>query len=101
MTASDSLVRAGDAQAAVVEEGAAAALGGVELVHGRIVDHAGDDLALPLQRDRDREDRDAVQEVGGAVERIDDPAVLVVLAGDHAALLHQEAVAGTRRDSSA
>ena len=85
-----SLVRPGDAQAAVVHEGAAAALGGVELVHRRIVDDAGDELALALQRDRDGEDRDAVQEIGGAVERIDDPAVLVVLAGDRAALFHQE-----------
>ena len=33
------LAASGDAQAAVVEEGAAAAFGRVELVHGRIVDH--------------------------------------------------------------
>jgi hypothetical protein len=35
-----------DAQAAVVEEGAATALGGVELVGRRVEDHAGNDLAL-------------------------------------------------------
>ena len=37
--------------------------------------------------------RDAVQEVGGAVERIDDPAMGAVGAFDLAALLHQEAIA--------
>ena len=35
-----------------------------------------------------------MQEVGGAVERIDDPAVGLVGALDRAPLLHQEAVAG-------
>jgi hypothetical protein len=34
-----------------------------------------------------------VQEVGGAVERVDDPAMGLVGAGDEAPLLHQEAVA--------
>ena len=38
--------------------------------------------------------RDAVEEVGGAVERVDDPAVLGILAGHLAALLHEEGVAG-------
>ena len=38
--------------------------------------------------------RNAVQEIGGAVERIDDEAVGAVGALDLAALLHQEAVAG-------
>ncbi len=40
--------------------------------------------------------RDAVEEVGGAVERIDDPARLVRIAGDLAALLDQEAPVGAR-----
>ena len=93
MTAVGELAAPGDAQAAVVHEGAAAAFGGVKLVHGRIVDDAGDQLALALQRDRDGEYRDAVQEIGGAVERVDDPAVLVVVAGHRAALFHQEGVA--------
>jgi hypothetical protein len=71
----------------------------LRFVHSRIVDDGGDDLPPPLQRDRNGEDRDAVQEVGGAVERIDDPTVLVVLARDAAALLHQEGIArpGTRQ----
>jgi hypothetical protein len=37
-----------------------------------------------------------VQEIGGAVERVDDPAVLAVVAFDQAALLHQEGVARPR-----
>ena len=57
---------------------------------------AGDDLALALEGDRDGEVRQAVQEVGGAVERVDDPAVALVGAFDGAALLHDEAVAGPR-----
>ena len=39
----------------------------------------------------------AVQEVGGAVERIDDEAVGLVGALDHAAFLDQEAIARPRR----
>src|SRR5262249_58149926 len=39
-----------------------------------IVDHARRELAVLLERDRHREVRDAVQEVGGAVQRIDDEA---------------------------
>ena len=85
-----------DADAAVVEERALAALGGEELVIGRIVDQPRDDLAVALERDRDREMRDAVQEVGGAVERIDDPGVGLVGALVRAAFLAEEAVARPR-----
>ena len=90
------LAAAGDAQPLVVEEGALAALGDVELVIGGIVDHAGDDRALALQADRNREMRDAVQEVGGAVERIDDPGVALVVALAGAAFLADEAVTRPR-----
>src|SRR5690606_29325371 len=67
-----------------------------ELIHRRIVDHPGDKLALPLQRDGNGEDRDAVQEVGGAVQRVDNPAVLLVVALHNAALLHKEGIARPR-----
>ncbi len=40
--------------------------------------------------------RHGVQEVGGAVERVDDPGVGLVGALDHAALFAEEAVAGPR-----
>ncbi len=87
---------AGDAQALVVEEGALAAFGDVELIIGRIIDQAGDHRALALQADRYRELRDAVQEVGGAVERIDDPDVALVGAFAMAAFLADETVARPR-----
>ena len=80
-------------EAPVVHEGALALLRGEQLVVDRIVDDGGDDLALALQGDGDGKERNAVQEVAGAVERVDDPAVGLVRALDHAALLHQEAVA--------
>src|SRR3546814_8839399 len=49
-----------------------------------------------LHRDRHRELRDRVQEVGRAVERVDDEARLARLSLDLARLLHQETPAGTR-----
>src|SRR5258706_2395156 len=82
-----------DAQAPAVDEGAVAILGRVELVENGIVDDAADHLPLPLQPYGDAEERDAVQEVGGAVERIDDPAMRLVRTRNEAPLLHQEAVA--------
>ena len=87
---------AGDADALLVQEGALAALGDEHLVVGRIVDQAGDHRALALERDRNRELRNAVQEIGGAVERIDDPAVRLVGALALAAFLAEKAVTGPR-----
>ena len=74
-----------------------AALGGEQLLVGRVVDQAGDDGALALERDRDGEMRNAVQEIGGAVERIDDPAVGLVGAFMRAAFLAEKAIARTRQ----
>ncbi len=90
------LARGNAHPAAVVEVGALALLGGEHLVRDRVVDDAGNYLAFALQPDGDGEQRHAVQEVGGAVERVDDPAMGLVVADDLAALLHQEAVAGAR-----
>ena len=87
---------AGDAQALVVEEGALAAFGDVEFFVGRIVDQPRDHRAVALQPDRNRELRNAVQEIGGAVERIDDPGVALVGALANAAFLADEAVARPR-----
>ena len=70
-------------------------LGRAQLVVDRIVDEGGNDLAVALQRDGDGEQRNAVQEVGGAVERVDDPAMGLVGPLRPPALLHQEAIAGT------
>src|SRR6266852_1127510 len=85
-----------DPQAPIVEIGALAALGGEQLVVRRIVDDAGDDRSFALERNRDREMRDAVQEVQGAVERIDDPAVALVAAFAGAAFLADEPIARPR-----
>ena len=87
---------AGDADALFVEEGALAALGDEEVVIGRVVDQAGDDDAVAFERDRNREVRDAVQKISGAVERIDDPALGLVAAFAGAAFLAEEAVIGPR-----
>jgi hypothetical protein len=47
-----------------------------KLVLDRVVDDGGGDVAVLLQRDRDRPVRHGVEEVRGAVERVDDPAAL-------------------------
>ena len=86
----------GDAQALVVEKGAVTLLGHEHLVGDRIEDDGRDELAFALQRDGDGEMRNAVQEVGGAVERIDDEAVGFVGPFDDARFLDQEGVAGPR-----
>src|SRR5215469_4010287 len=85
-----------DAKAPVVEIGAHPLLRPEHLVARRLIDDAGDDLALALQGDRDAEMRDAVEEVERAVERIDKPAMLAVGADRLAALLHEEAEARAR-----
>src|SRR3954447_11012832 len=72
-----------------------AAFGAEQLVAQRIEHDAGRQLAMLLERDRDRPVRQAVEEVGGAVERVDDPAVVRRAPGLDAALLHDEPVVGT------
>src|SRR5699024_6271335 len=67
-------------------------LGYKQLVLDRVQDHGGEHVAPLLERQRDGEVRQAVQEVAGAVERIDDPAtLLVILAFDAARFLQQKA----------
>ena len=84
-------------QPLVVEKGALAALGREQVVVGGIVDQPGHHGAFALERDRDREMRDAVHEVRGAVERVDHPGVGLVAAFEAAAFLTEEAIARTRR----
>src|SRR6185437_12270812 len=92
-------LRAGsDPDALLVQERTFAALGEKRVVVGRIVDEAGDDRAFALERNRNGEVRNAVQEIGGAVERIDDPCVRSVGAFAAAAFLAEKAVAGARFD---
>ena len=87
---------AGDADALLVEERALAPLGNEHFLVRGIVDQAGDHGAFALERDRNGELRDAVQEIGGAVERIDDPGVGLVGALAPAAFFAEKAVARPR-----
>ena len=77
-----------DPDAAAVQLGADAATGGEQLLAHRIVDHRVFQPALDFGRQRHREHREAVEEVGGAVERIDDPQRVGLAAG--AASLRRE-----------
>jgi hypothetical protein len=86
-----------DAQPLVVEEGAAALRREEEVVPRRVVDDRLLDLVAKGEADRDRVGRQAVDEVGRAVERVDDPDVLAVARAARAArLLGEDAVARDR-----
>src|SRR5215469_2016926 len=86
----------GDADALVVQKRTLAALGDEHVVIRRIVDETSDDRAVALKRNRDGEMRDAMEEIGGAVERIDDPAMGRVGARMSAAFFAQEAIVWPR-----
>ena len=86
----------GDPQTLFIQERPLAALRGEQLLIGGIVDDAGHDHAVALQCDRNGELRNAVQEVGGAVERVHDPAMGFVVTVPAATLLAQERIAGPR-----
>src|SRR5690606_28709866 len=47
----------------------------IHLIRDGIVDQPGNKLTLTLEADRNGEQRNAMEEIRGAVERIDDPAV--------------------------
>src|SRR5262249_58936 len=79
-------------QPVVVKERTFAALGAEQVVGRGVVDDAGHDRAFPLERERDGEVRDPVQEVHGAVERIDNPGVGLVAALAPAPFLANETV---------
>jgi len=86
----------GDAQAAIVEKGAGTPFGGEQFIHDRIVDKRSGQLTLALQCDRNGEDRQAMHEVRGSIERVDDPAMLIVGSVDRTGFFHQESVSGPR-----
>ena len=89
---SSSALRARDAQTMVIEIGALAALGPVKVAGGRVEDDAGGQNPFALQGDGNGEVRNGVQEIGGAVERVDDPAVGLVGAFDETAFLAEESI---------
>ncbi len=87
-----------DADAPAVELRAVAARGGEEFLPHRVVDDGVLEPAAVLDGDRHGEGGEAVQEIGGAVERIDDPDELVAAAA--AGFLAEEAVVRVRRGAS-
>ena len=72
----------GDAKALVVQIGALALFGPEHLVADRIIGHTGHDHAVTFQRRCHRKMGDGVQEVGGAVERVNDPAKVITAFDD-------------------
>ena len=73
-----------DADAPVVDKRTAATLGCEQLIRDRVVDHAGNDIVTALKADRNGDMRNAVDEIGRTVDRIDDPAMLAIAAVDAA-----------------
>ena len=83
-----------DPQPPVVQVGAAAARGVEQVIARGVVDDRLLHLAAEGQRDRHAVHREAVQEVRGAIERVDDPHVVAVLGAVLATrFLGQDAVA--------
>ena len=72
--------RLADAHAAILQVRTAAASGAEDLPAHRVVHHRVFQPALDLAGDRDGKDREAVQEVGRAIQRIDDPYRVAVTA---------------------
>src|SRR5690606_6723569 len=83
-----------DAQAATVEGGATATAGGELFLAHRIQDHGVFQAALVFAGDADGEVGHATDEVGGAIQRIDEPQVVgaFALAFQQAAFLAEDAV---------
>ena len=79
-----------DADAAVVHKRTDATAGSKQIVAFRVIDHGLLDLAFVGQRDGNGVLRVAVQKIGGAVQRIDDPLVFGGVAGAGAGFFGQD-----------
>jgi hypothetical protein len=86
----------GDPQALVIVEGPTASLSPIEVIGDWIIDNASNQAPFPFQRNRDRQMRNGVDEIGRAIDGVDNPAIGLVGAFDHAALFTQKAIAGAR-----
>src|SRR3546814_1008773 len=91
------------AQPLVVPPGPPALFRPIAFVGDGLVDEAGRHFPPAaverlLHRDGDREMRDAVEEIGGAVQRIDDPALLSRIARDLAAFPQPDTPVGPPLD---
>src|SRR5208337_3217618 len=71
--------RRADANRLAVEARALSAMGHEAFFLERVEDHAELHAAAPFVRDRHAELRIAVREVGGAVERVDDPSMVALM----------------------
>src|SRR3546814_19047130 len=78
------LAAGGDAQAAVIEESAAALLGPEPFVAHPVEDHTGDQVVVARHADRDGEMLDAVPAIRCSVGRIGDSLMLAVPGTDWA-----------------
>src|SRR5262249_46558746 len=67
-----------DADALIVQECALALFGHKHFIDCGIVDQPGDDGAVALERHRNWKVGDAVQKIGGAVERVHDPHMALI-----------------------
>jgi hypothetical protein len=85
---------AADAHAPIVELRAGTACGGKHFLADRVVDQRCFQTVLVAQGDGNGKVRDTVQEVGSAVERVDDPLVLIILGAVLAGFLSEDAVVG-------
>ena len=87
-------VQLGHADAFFVQVGAGALGGREQVVAYRIVDDGLRDDAAMRERDRDAVLRETVDKVGGAIDRVDDPLIfiLVVRVGGSSRFLSQERV---------
>ncbi len=85
---------AADPDAPVVEKRAAAAAGGEFFLFHRIHDHCVFGAAPEVAADGDGVVGNARDEVGGAIQRVDNPQVLAVRVADIAGFLPQDTVVG-------
>src|SRR6185503_3774191 len=95
------LAPGGHTQPRIVKPGAPALFGPETLVGQRLVDEPVADFraaigASLLDRDRDGEMRNSVEEIGRSIERVDDPARLCWIALDRSTFLQQHAPIGPR-----
>src|SRR4051812_16529765 len=82
------------AQAPIVQKRALAFFGHEHVVDHRIEHDCGDKLPFTLQGNGDGEMRNAVQKIGGAVQRIDNEAVRLVRSVNQTRLFSEDGIAG-------
>ena len=82
----------GDSHAPVVEKSALAFFRPEHLFVDRFINNPGGNLAIFFERDRHGKMRDAMDEICRAIDRVDDPAAVRIIAGNLAIFFHQKAI---------